>query len=179
MVSGAHQMIKHCIICGAEFSAPPSSKKITCSPECSGKRKTLSHNGNHNTWSIKARAIHSERMKAKGLTDSAKKALSAAYSRPDSKRGPQHRNAKVWVLIDPDGAHHTVVNLLDWARQHAHLFDVVDTAEDRERVSRNIRSGFEHISQTILGHREHPVYSYKGWGLASNPKSKAKDDDND
>ena len=165
-------MIKRCVICGAEFTAPPSSKKITCSPECSSRRKTLSHDGKHNVWTMQARLNHSERLKAKGFNDSAKKGLSVANSRPGSKRGPQNRNAKVWVLIDPDGVEHTVVNLLHWSRQHAHEFDAVLTDADRERVALNIRTGFGNICQSMRGTRKHPVYRYKDWGLASFPTHK-------
>lgn len=32
-------MLKKCVICGAEFSAPPSSGTVTCSPKCSSERR--------------------------------------------------------------------------------------------------------------------------------------------
>ena len=165
-------MIKHCIICGAEFSAPPSSKKITCSPACSKAQKRISHTGKHNTWPAKSRLNQSATMREKGFTDQAKQALKTAMTLPESQRGQQHRSAKIWTLIDPDGAEHTIVNLLDWSRRNAHLFDVVRTDADRERVAANIRSGFEHIARSIQGRMEHPVYRYKGWGLAKPPESK-------
>lgn len=41
-------MIKRCVICGAEFPAPPSSKKITCSKVCSAKRKSETHSVTQN-----------------------------------------------------------------------------------------------------------------------------------
>ena len=111
-------------------------------------------------------------MREKGFTEQAQQALKAAMMLPESQRGQQHRSAKVWVLIDPDGEEHTIVNLLDWSRKNAHLFDVVITDADRERVATNIRTGFEHISRSIQGLREHPVYRYKGWGLAKPPEDK-------
>lgn len=165
-------MIKHCVICGAAFAAPPSSKKVTCSPACSAARRSASHISVRNAWSDSARRQLSERRRAEGYTPNARAGLTAAMARPDSQRGPLHRSAKRWILIAPDGARHEVVNLLDWARRHAELFDVVQDAADRERVARNIRSGFGQIVQSRLGHRKHPVETYKGWTLADSPREK-------
>lgn len=165
-------MIKQCVVCGAPFSAPPSSKKITCSKACSTRRKCLSHTGVSNTWSDNARARHSRHCKAEGLTDNARKCLAAAMSMPESQRGEQHRAAKVWILIDPSGQYYRVVNLQDWARQHAHWFDVPADDTDRERIARNIRSGFGQILRSRLGQRKDPVYTYKGWGLGDWPREK-------
>jgi len=163
-------MIKHCIICGATFAAPPSSKKVTCSPACSAARKTASHTGKRNTWSPEARRQLSARRKAEGYTPNARAGLTAAMARPDSQRGPQHREAKVWTLIDPEGHRHEVTNLLHWARINAHLFDTPADAADRERIANNIRSGFGQIVQSRLGHKKHPCYTYKGWTLGDWPR---------
>ena len=166
-------MIKHCVICGASFYAPPSSKKITCSPACSATRKAQSHTGVSNTWNKAARLEQSKRLQAQGYGPNARKGLAAAMDRPDSQRGPQHRAAKVWLLIDPEGKQHRVVNLLNWARVHAHWFDTPADDADRERIARNIRSGFGQIVQSRLGHRKTKIDTYKGWSLGDWPQDKS------
>lgn len=165
-------MIKYCVICGDPFAAPPSSKKITCSPACSAVRKAASHTGKRNTWSPEARAQLSRRRKADGYSPSARVGLAAAMARPDSQRGPEHRDAKIWVLIDPDGNRHEVVNLLHWAREHAHLFDTPVDDADRERIARNISTGFGGIIQSLECRKKHPCFTYKGWTLGDWPRDK-------
>lgn len=44
-------MIRHCVVCGAEYSTPPSNNKRTCSPVCSAAWRSRQHKGRHNTWS--------------------------------------------------------------------------------------------------------------------------------
>jgi len=165
-------MIKQCVICGCVFTAAPSSKRITCSAECSAIRKSQSHEGKRSIWSSEARAKLSRRRKAEGFTDNARKGLTVAMARPDSQRGPQHREAKIWVLIDPDGQRHEVINLLHWARINADLFDVPADAADRERIAHNILSGFGQIIRSRTGKRKDPVYTYKGWTLGDWPRDK-------
>lgn len=92
---------------------------------------------------------------------------------PDSQRGPQHRDAKQWVLIAPDGIAYRIINLMDWAREHADWFDIVQDDADRERIARNIRSGFGQIVRSMKQLRKHPVYTYKGWRLGDWPREKA------
>ena len=165
-------MIKYCVICGAPFQAPPSSKKITCSAACSTKRKTLSHMGKSNQWSEESQQNLSKIRKAQGYSDNAKAGLSAAMALPDSQRGEQHREAKIWVLIAPDDTVYHVINLLDWSRKHAHWFDAVQDDADRERIARNIRSGFGQIVRSMKRLRKHPIYTYKGWRLGDWPREK-------
>lgn len=93
-------------------------------------------------------------------------------ARPDSQRGPNHREAKHWVLIAPDGVRFEIVNLLDWARRHAHWFDTVRDDADRERIAGNVRSGFGGIVQSMLGHKKRPCYTYKGWRIGDWPRDK-------
>ena len=165
-------MIKLCVICGAPFQAPPSSKKITCSAACSSKRKAQSHKGVHNAWSEESRARLSKKRKAEGYSDAAKHALSAAMALPEGQRGEQNRAAKYWVLIDPDGNVYHVTNLLDWARKNAHRFDNITPETDLNRVAHNIRSGFGGIVQSMLGRKKHPCTTYKGWRLGDWPRDK-------
>lgn len=166
-------MVKYCVVCGAPFDAPPSSKKITCSPECSTKRKAASHTGKHNVWSDDAKKRLSAIRKAEGYSASARAGLAAAMQRPDAQRGEQHREAKKWVLVAPDGTVYRIINLLDWARKHAHWFDAVETDSDRERVAHNIRSGFCQIVLSMSGKRKKGIYTYKGWRLGAWPESKS------
>ena len=165
-------MIKHCVICGAAFQAPPSSKRITCSAACSAKRKAQSHLGKSNHWSDDARKRLSTTRKAEGYSDNAKAGLAAAMALPDSQRGPQHRDAKQWVLIAPDDTVYHIINLMDWAREHADWFDVVQDDADRERIANNIRSGFGQIVRSMKQLRKHPIYTYKGWRLGDWPREK-------
>ena len=165
-------MIKHCVVCGAPFDAPPSSKKITCSKACSSERKSRTHTDIHNAWSADARARQSIRLHSLGATDSTRRGLEAAMTRPDSQRGPNHREAKRWVLIAPDGERFEIVNLMDWARRHAHWFDTVQDDADRERIAGNVRSGFGGIVQSMLGHKKRPCYTYKGWRIGDWPRDK-------
>lgn len=165
-------MVKRCVICGAAFSAPPSSKKVTCSPECSAVRKAQAHAGVRNAWSDGARARLSDRRKAEGYSPSARRGLAAAMALPGSQRGEGHRSAKMWVLIAPDGTRYEVINLLDWARRHAEWFDAVADDADRERIAGNIRSGFGQIVRSMKRLRKHPIYTYKGWRLGDWPREK-------
>lgn len=165
-------MNKTCVICGAIFTAPPSSKKITCSSACSARRKTIIHTGKRNEWSDDARARLSARRKAEGYNANAKAGLAAAMALPEGQRGEQNREAKRWVLIEPDGTRHEFVNLTEWARKHAHWFDEVKDDADRERVANNIRSGFGGIVQSMLGRKKHPCYTYKGWRLGDWPRER-------
>ena len=165
-------MVKKCVICGRQFAAPPSSKKVTCSRDCSTIRKVESHTGTSNTWSDESRKRLSAARKSEGYTPSLARAFVAAMARPDSQRGPQNRNAKRWVLIDPSGRRHEFTNLLDWARRHAELFDTVESDADRERVARNIRSGFGGIVLSMSGRRKTPCSTYKGWRLGDWPRDK-------
>lgn len=165
-------MKRACVICGALFDAPPSSKKITCSKACSAARKTKTHTGVHNVWSDAARAKLSASRKSQGFTDGAKKALDAAMALPESQRGEQHRDAKIWVLIDPTGVRYEIVNLRDWARRHAEWFEIPADDKDRERIANNIRSGFGGILQSMQGRKKHPCFTYKGWRLGDWPRDK-------
>lgn len=158
-------MIRRCVVCGAEFNTPPSNNKITCSKACSAVRRSQSHQGKHNQWSQTAKA---SARKAAAQTGNLKNGTQAALKLPAGQRGPQNREAKVWHLVDPDGNIMTVVNLLDWARQHAKdCFGMDPTDENANRIA----SGFRQIKRSIEGKRirangkPSPVSTYKGWGL--------------
>jgi len=128
--------------------------------------------GKSNQWSEEAHRRLSNARKAQGYSDSAKAGLAAAMALPDGQRGPQHRDAKLWVLISPDGQEHYVINLKDWARKHAEWFDFVQDDTDRDRVAHNIRTGIGQIVRSMKQQRKHPVYTYKGWQLGDWPREK-------
>ena len=169
-------MTKHCVICGASFSALPSSKKITCSKECSRIRKAQTHKGVSNVWGASARRKLSDVRKAEGYSTNAQKGLTAAMALPEGQRGEQNRNSKVWVLIDPSGYEFEITNLKDWARKHIDLFEPNADIDDREHIASNIRSGFGQIALSRSGKRKNPISTYKGWRLGTLPEKKHKGD---
>lgn len=158
-------MIRRCIICGAEFSTPPSNNRRTCSPACSSQWRSKQHMGVSNRWSegVKAAA-----RAAAAKTGNLKNGTAAAMNLPESQRGPQNRGAMVWHLRDPEGRPVIATNLLDWARRHAKDFGMDST----DAAARRIASGFRQIKLSAEGKRFRrgrlsPVSSYKGWTLVA------------
>lgn len=164
-------MQKKCVICGAIFQSPPSDKKVTCSPECRSKRAALSARKPGRKWSAHAKA---KRATDKRVIDQMVALQSvgtkAALSIPEGQRGPQNRESKVWELIDPEGNHITVTNLLDWARKNYTLFEA--PTDDVDAAALRISCGFRAITSSMRGakSRSRPVSSYKGWGLYKLPE---------
>lgn len=169
-------MEKRCVICGAAFQAPPSSKKVTCSPVCRSKRAALSARNGHK-WSAEAKARRSsdpvlkERMAVLQAVGTA-----AALDLPEGQRGPQHRASKVWILVDPSGSKIEVTNLLDWARDHYYLFE---PDGDPDAAAHRIAAGFGAIASSMRGviSRRRAVYRYKGWSLDKAPSEREKKND--
>ena len=158
-------MKRNCVVCGAEFDAPPSSNKVTCSPACSRVRKVQTHKGKSNRWA--ADKCDSARQAA-ARTGNLRRGTAAALKRPDGQRGLEHRDAKVWYLRDPEGNEVVAVNLLDWARHHTADFDM----EPTDHNAFIIASGFRQIKRSIEGKRYRngklsPVSTYKGWTLVA------------
>lgn len=158
-------MIKKCVICGAEFSTPPSNNKSTCSPACSSKWRAKKHTGLSNVWSSAAR----ERARgAAARTGNLKNGTIAAQKLPECQRGPQNREAKIWHLRDPEGNPVVAVNLQDWARHHTEDFGM----EPTEQSASNIASGIRQIKRSMEGKikrngKPMSVYTYKGWTLVA------------
>lgn len=162
-------MDKKCIICGAVFQAPPSSKKVTCSKPCQSKRAAMAAKKGHK-WSAEARFRRSQEKAQDGSFDAIReKGTAAAMAIPEGQRGPQNRESKVWVLIDPSGNYVPVVNLLDWCRDNYTLFE--PPCEDIDKAAIRVSSGFKAIASSMRGvaSRKRPVTTYKGWGLAKIP----------
>jgi len=160
-------MVKICVICDNEFRAPPSSKKITCSKECSTIRKSQSHKGKSNVWSDGARM----RISDAGMTTNLYKGTLAAQKSPIAGRFKTHHSAKRWRLVTPYGETIEVQNLLYWARENCHLFD----KPQNDASANAIRSGFLAIAQTMRGKRggegqQRAAWTYFGWTMAGMPE---------
>ena len=169
-------MLKKCVICRATFKAPPSSKKVTCSPACRSKRAADAARRGHK-WSDDARRRRaSDPYVIAGLSRVSADGLAAAAALPEGQRGPQNRESKMWELIDPDGNHITVTNLLDWARNNYTLFE--PPCDDVDAAARRVSNGIMTIATSMRGarSRQRPVSSYKGWGLARLPEKGGKHD---
>lgn len=172
---GPSAATRPCAICGKIFRCPPSTNKNTCSPECSAVYRSQRHIGSSNEWTD-AGKLHAREAAAK--TGNLKNGTAAALQNPLNQRGPQNRVAKTWHLQDPDGNSVTVVNLLDWAREHAKdYFDMEPTAAN----AHNIASGFRQIKRSMEGKlrrkdgRPYTVCTYKGWTLLAWEDKKEED----
>ena len=159
-------MVRKCVICGKEFNAPASSKKITCSKECSSIRKSQSHAGKH--FSCSAAGRDSARRAAE-KTGNLKNGVIAAQKLPKCQRGPQNQGSKIYYLRDPSGNTIKVINLLDWSRRHAKDYFDMEPTDHNAKV---IANGFRNIKRSMEGklfHRGKPrsAYTYKGWSLVS------------
>lgn len=169
-------MKKTCVICGSTFYAPASDKKVTCSPLCRSKRAAISAKNGHK-WSKSAKDRRAKDASVvKQMREMQQIGVAAALSIPEGQRGPQNRSSKVWELIDPDGNHIHVTNLLDWARKHYTYFE--PDCPDPDAAALRISYGFRAIAGSMRGcrSRKHPIRSYKGWGLARLPECKQAGD---
>lgn len=155
-------MIRYCVVCSRAFSAPPSSKKVTCSPDCSRIRKRQAHLGVSNRWSDAARA----RLAAAGRTPNLCLGTPAAQKSPIAGRYETNQEAKVWRLVDPVGNEIVVRNLLMWARANTCRFG--KPAGDKS--ARQIAAGFKAVAQTLRGTRKTPASTYMGWTLNGAPQ---------
>ena len=170
---------KQCVICGAPFFAPPSSKKVTCSAECRSKRaaKASAANRGKRVWSPeKAAKRKADPLVKAQITSIQPSATAKAMENPINQRGPQNKESKVWTLYPPDSRTPiVVVNLSHWARENYDLFE--PGSDDIEASARRIRAGFQAIAQTLAGKRGYNTNrrgaaSYKGWTMLSLPKDK-------
>ena len=73
-------MIRRCVICGAEFSTPPSNNKRTCSPACSSQWRSKQHMGVSNGWCEGAKAAARA---AAAKTGNLKNGMAAAMNLPE------------------------------------------------------------------------------------------------
>lgn len=165
---------KHCVICGKTFRVCPSEKeRKCCSKKCGAALRTQNGKRGGTHWSEEAKENLRKSEKAKRAREiSSQAGLAAAKALPESQRGEQNREALAWLLIDPSGNYHEVVNLLDWARKNKELFFEPDVPEDVAAM--RISCGFRAIASSMRGvaSRKRPVSTYKGWRLAELPQPK-------
>lgn len=146
---------KKCVVCGKLFDCPPSSKKITCSKECSTTRKSQSHKEKHNVWSEESKRKLSER----GQTDNLKMGTQAAKRNPNSGRFETNVNAIDWHLISPEGKHYYFHSLNYWLRENCReLFGI----EPDSKEFSNTRSGLSGAKRAVMG-GSYMSTTYKGW----------------
>ena len=145
---------KKCVICGKVFNAPPSSKKITCSKECSTIRKQQSHKGKHNVWNEESKRKLSE----KGQTENLKKGTEAARQSPISGSFATNQNAKYWILKSPDNVVYEFSNLNLFVRSHPDWFPNPKSASSALRASAACLSG-----KTYPSRKGREFGQYKGW----------------
>ena len=155
--------IKICVICGRPFGCPPSSKKITCSAECSRIRKMQSHTGKRNQWSDESR----DKLRARGQTENLKLGTDAAKKSPKSGRFETNVNAKIWKLTSPEGKVYICKNLVLWCRNNCNLFGFDST----EQNARKIRAGLTHAKRGAQGKQTARSCTYKGWKAEDGTKA--------
>ena len=155
---------KKCVICGKEFNAPPSSKKITCSQECSSARKSQSHKGVRNQWNKESRA----KLSAQGRTANLLLGTPAARASPISGPFETNRNAKHWILKSPEGILHEFDNLNLFIRSHPEWFSNPKSASTALRASAACLAGNPAPSR-----KARQFSQYKGWQVVwYGPKEK-------
>jgi hypothetical protein len=142
--------MKTCPICGAEFPAPPSSKKITCSGECSRIRKRQTHLGKRNAWPIKSR----RRVAEAGQTPNLKKGSPAAKQSPNAGPFETNINALVWTLKGPDNRVYRVRNLSKFIRDNPGKF---------HNTPNLARAGLAQVRRSMQGKTKRAVTQWKGW----------------
>lgn len=130
-------MIKKCVVCGAEFKCSPTDNILTCSPECSRKRRGELLTGK--VVKAETRKKLSEIAKSKGMTENLKKGTPAAQKSPKSGRFGTNVNAKDWVLISPTGKKYECHSLTNFIRKNPDLFEIDGSDEAVNRFANGIR----------------------------------------
>lgn len=174
-----------CVICGKLFDSYRSDNRVTCSDACRRLRAAKSSHERPRKWGEEAKKRRAENPDIKAQIGNLQpRAVQAALAIPEGQRGPQNRESKIWVLIDPSGNQVPCTNLLDWARNNYRLFEPQTPEEERDEAARRIAHGFRTIASSMRGAPscKRSVYHYKGWGLLSlpiTPAQRRKPDDPD
>ena len=151
-------MIRKCLECGTEFTCSPSDKIVTCSKECSRKRRSKMIS--NRKISAETRKKISESAKKRDMSDVQPKGTAAAQKSPKAGRFESNSSAKKWVLLSPDKRVYECVNLREWVRKNAaELFGVEPTDENIYRVC----NGFSAIKRNMK--RKIGSITYKNWTL--------------
>lgn len=183
-----------CEICGAAITFPDGVKpyrKKTCSLSCASElfRRQARQNPCPPLSSEKSRAKRQETAKARRGTprpasivtdigesmkafteqkDPQEVRKKAQYASECASRSPlggqkeTNANAKHWTLQSPNGTVYEINNLQLFARKNYFLFGF-ESVDDWEKIC----GGFGNVKQSMLGKREKPCYTYKGWYLLS------------
>ena len=142
---------KICIICSKAFYAPPSSKKLTCSRECSTKNRKQLHICH--AWNEEAK----QRLKKKGQTPNLQLGVAAVKLSLIGGSFETNQEAKEWCIQSPDGLIYEFRNLRLWAKNNGHLFDNPNPD--------TIAHGFYALKRSLQGKTQRPHNHYKGWLL--------------
>lgn len=150
-------MIRKCAECGAAFKCSPTDKKVTCSPECSRKRR--SRMLRKHPVSDEAKASISKAAKEQDRSQNLSKGTPAAMRSLKAGRFVTNSSAKGWVLLSPDGVRYKCTNLMQFIREHAADFGIA--ADDDTSVKR-IHRGFRTVKQLMKRGGGCSIY---GWEL--------------
>lgn len=150
-------MIRKCTECGAEFTCSPTDKKVTCSPECSRKRRSRVLRKHHVSDETKANI--SKAAKEQDRSQNLSKGTPSAMHSPKAGRFVTNSSAKGWVLLSPDGIRYRCTNLMQFIRDHAADFGI--PADDDTSV-RRIHVCFRNVKQRMKHGNGCTIY---GWEL--------------
>lgn len=132
-------MIRKCTECGAEFKCSPTDKKVTCSKECSSKRRSRLLQKHHVSDETKDNI--SKVAKKQDRSQNLSKGTPAAMQSPKAGRFVTNSSAKGWVLLSPEGVLYKCTNLMQFIREHAADFGIpADSDKDVRRVHATIRN---------------------------------------
>lgn len=147
---------KKCVVCGALFYAPPSSKKVTCGDECRRVRKVWIYLHDKRPTAVRE-AISAAK---KGIRPPTYDAFIAANkASPYTQRGEQNSAAKWWRIRNTEtGDEYAFTNLQEFVRNNPDLFG----AETDENIYRICR-GFYTIKRNFK--RGASCITYKGWQI--------------
>ena len=148
-------MKKLCVICGEEYTASPSDKRMTCAqPACVSARRRQTHQGRKVVWSQAARA----RASARGETPNLKLGTPAARKSPIAGPFETNQEAKLWWVRNlVTGDRYEVHNLCKFCRDHPELF-APDPWE-------NAYAGLRQVQAWLVGKTPRQVSRWKTWTL--------------
>lgn len=151
-------MIKKCLVCGKEFKCSPSAKIVTCSKECSRKRRSGLLKGKERSKAVRSKI--SKSAKGRDMSELQIKGTAAAMQSPKAGRFETNSSAKKWVLLSPDKQIYERMNLREWLRNNAQeLFGVEPTDENIGRIGH----GFSTIKRNLKARKS--TITYKDWTL--------------
>lgn len=151
-LTAPHVRVRICRTCGKVFACEPSTRKLTCSSQCSSLRKTATHTGVSNKWSDRGRAnAQKAAKKTRNFVRATAAATAAYHANPEG-----YHEAKEWIVVDPEGKCHHVVNLSHWLRSRL--------GEDH---GRKVYNGLRQVARSMRGKTKRPVYRSHGWTLSA------------